>query len=305
MIAFWGVMEDPPLAAVAEGLQALNIKTFHLDQRRMDDYCYEFTLQDGELYGSISLGDVSLDLEEVSGIYLRPCDLRQLEEFEDIPEYSEKWMAAVRFEDALTFWCEMAQCVVVNRPEAMDSNISKPYQLDIIRSCGFAVPDTLITTDPEAVWEFWKKHQDVVYKSISNRRSIVTRLNANDQARLNEVAFCPTQFQQYIKGTDYRVHVLGDEVFASRIVSTGDDYRYSNHTQSTAATIPEDIAVKCISLSHKLGVFFSGIDLRQTSHGQWFCFEANTCPGYTSFGDQAAAITRSLVTFFAGQTSAG
>ena len=69
MIAFWGVMEDPPLAAVAEGLQALNIKTFHLDQRRIDDYSYEFTLQDGELYGSISLGDVSLGLEEVSGIY--------------------------------------------------------------------------------------------------------------------------------------------------------------------------------------------------------------------------------------------
>src|SRR5439155_2993509 len=122
----------------------------------------------------ISLDYVSFDLNEVNGIYLRPCDLRQLEEFEGIPDYSEKWFAAVRFEDALTMWCELAGCAVVNRPAAMDSNSSKPYQLEIIKDCGFAVPDTLVTTDPEAVLEFWNRHHNVVYKSISTRRSIVT-----------------------------------------------------------------------------------------------------------------------------------
>jgi glutathione synthase/RimK-type ligase-like ATP-grasp enzyme len=302
MIALWGVLEDPPLAAVAEGLEALNVKVLHIDQRRFDEYCYEFTMIDGRLDGNICLGSDCFNLEKVSGIYVRSCGLRQLEEFEDVSESSEKWAAAVRFEDSLTLWCEMAQCVVVNRPEAMDSNVSKPYQLEIIRDSGFAIPDTLITTDPEAVFEFWKKHRDVIYKSISNRRSIVTRLNANDRIRIGEVASCPTQFQQLIEGTDYRIHVLGDEVFASRIISTGDDYRYATQTQSTVAIIPDDIAQRCIRLSRKLGVFFSGIDLRQTSDGEWFCFEVNTCPGYTSFEDQAPAITRSLASFFAAQT---
>jgi hypothetical protein len=303
MVALWGVMEDPPLFAVAEGLKALKVKTIHIDQRRIEDYCYELTMQDRSLVGEILLGDTSFSIEEVRGIYLRPCDLRQLEEFEEAPDCSEKWIAAVRFEDAITLWCEMAQCSVVNRPAAMDSNSSKPYQLEIIRDCGLAVPDTIVTTDPKTVFEFWKKHRDVVYKSISNRRSIVTRLNASDEDRIREVASCPTQFQRFIEGTDYRVHVLGDEVFASKIISTGDDYRYSSHTQSTAAAIPGDIAAKCILLSRKLGVFFSGIDLREASDGEWFCFEVNTCPGYTSFGDQAPAITKSLVTFLAAQTA--
>jgi len=303
MIALWGVMEDPPITAVAEGLQALSVTTIHIDQRRIDEYHYEFTLQDGRLAGHISLEDVSIDLDEVNGIYLRPCDLRQLEEFEGIPDYSEKWFAAVRFEDALTMWCELAGCAVVNRPAAMDSNSSKPYQLEIIKDCGFTVPDTLVTTDPEAVLEFWNKHHNVVYKSISTRRSIVTRLDPSDKDRISDVASCPTQFQQFIEGIDYRAHVLGDEVFASKITSTGDDYRYAAQTQSIAVTIPEDIAAKCISLTRKLGVFFSGIDLRQTRDGEWFCFEVNTCPGYTSFQNQASAITKSLVTFLAAQTA--
>jgi glutathione synthase/RimK-type ligase-like ATP-grasp enzyme len=302
MIALWGVSEDPPLAAVAEGLESLNVGTVHLDQRRIHEYFYEFTMIDGRLAGSIRLGSDCFSLERISGIYVRSCGLRQLEEFEDVPESSEKWAAAVRFEDSLTLWCEMAQCAVVNRPEAMDSNVSKPYQLEIIRHSGFAIPDTLITTDPEAALEFWEKHRDVIYKSISNRRSIVTRLNANDRTRIGDVASCPTQFQRLIEGTDYRVHVLGDEVFASRIISTADDYRYAAQTQSTAAIIPDDIAQRCIRLSRKLGVFFSGIDLRQTPEGEWFCFEVNTCPGYTSFEDQAPAITRSLASFFATQT---
>ena len=46
----------------------------------------------------------------------------------------------------------------------------------MIRTIGFKIPDTLITTEPLAALEFWKQHGTVIYKSISGTRSIVSRL---------------------------------------------------------------------------------------------------------------------------------
>jgi glutathione synthase/RimK-type ligase-like ATP-grasp enzyme len=190
---------------------------------------------------------------------------------------------------------------VVNRPASMASNNSKPYQLELIRACGLSVPETIITTDPDVVMAFWKKHQDVIYKSVSSQRSIVARLRKSDIDRLPEVACCPTQFQRFIKGTDYRVHVLENKVFSSRIVSEADDYRYSAETTIISAPIPTEVAAKCILLTEKLGLLFSGIDLRLSDNGEWFCFEANASPGYTCFADEGARITPELAGFLAGK----
>mgnify|MGYP006184765043 CR=1 FL=1 len=55
----------------------------------------------------------------------------------------------------------------------MGSNSSKPFQAQLIRQYGFAVPETLITNNPEHVLAFRDKHKRIVYKSISGVRSIV------------------------------------------------------------------------------------------------------------------------------------
>ena len=70
-------------------------------------------------------------------------------------------------------WCEVTSARVVNRLAAMGSNSSKAYQMQIIAEHGFNVPETLITSDPEAVHEFRRRHRKIVYKSISGVRSIV------------------------------------------------------------------------------------------------------------------------------------
>jgi len=52
--------------------------------------------------------------------------------------------------DALWSLCDIAPAVVLNRPAAMAGNGSKPYQATQARAAGFATPDTLITTSPDA-----------------------------------------------------------------------------------------------------------------------------------------------------------
>src|SRR5262249_23992452 len=123
-------------------------------------------------------------------------------------------------------WAELSSALIVNRPSSIASNSSKPHQAAHIVTCGFNIPDTIVTTDREAVRGFWRKHGNVIYKSVSSTRSIVCRLKVEHLRYLDDIAWCPTQFQQYIPGNDYRVHVVGDEIFACEIISSADDYRF-------------------------------------------------------------------------------
>ena len=89
-----------------------------------------------------------------------------------------------------------------------------------IARAGFAVPDILVTTNAEAVRAFMREHGRIIYKSCSGVRSIVSTFAADQIGRLKRVGHCPTQFQEYVPGTDVRVHVVGEEVFATQINST-------------------------------------------------------------------------------------
>ena len=201
------------------------------------------------------------------------------------PDHARARAAAL--DDALLGWSEITPARVVNRPSAMASNHSKPYQSSIIHAQGFDVPETLVTTDKDALEAFWEKHQSIVYKSISGVRSIVTKMTPAHRERFATLANCPTQFQQWIPGTDFRAHVVGGEVFACRVESSATDYRYPNREEDApkiqAQELPADIAERCGSLAASMGLLLAGIDLRHTPDERWFCFEVNPSPGFTYY----------------------
>ena len=200
-------------------------------------------------------------------------------------------------------WTEITAATVLNRPSAAASNRSKPYQLQIISGYGFAVPETLVTTDHADVAELRARCGRLIYKSVSGTRSIVAELTDAHTERLDDIATCPTQFQQYVPGVDYRVHVVKERVFACRIESSATDYRYAAMSGATLAmaaeTLPAKIERQCAELAQGLGLGLAGIDLRLDPDGQWWCFEVNTAPGFIWFEDHtglliAAAVARAL-----------
>lgn len=194
--------------------------------------------------------------------------------------------------------------LVVNRPSAMAECASKPRQLEPIGQAGFAVPETLVTTDPLAVRAFWELHHgEVVYKSISGIRSRVARLAAEQLERLQDVTFCPTQFQRYIAGRDHRVHVVGNEVFACEVVAAVDDYRYPNGqlVEMRRVRLPDDVEEKCRALAARLGLAVAGIDLRRTPKGEWYCFEINPSPAFSYYEARTGQpIGRAIARLLAG-----
>lgn len=284
MILLWGLERDAPLRAVREELEHLGAPTVFFDQRATAGNGVELHTN-GRISGCLLVGGREFDLDSVTAAYLRPYDCRRLPGVRRAGPESPEWDHALLCSELLWAWADLAPAVVVNRPTAMASNFSKPYQARLIRAVGFHVPETLITTDPAAAKEFAARHDAVVYKSVSSVRSVVSRLSADRLDALDAVASCPTQFQEYVAGVDFRVHVVGGDVFASRVVSTADDYRYAHRQGGTvevhADAVPPECASRCVAVAHSLELAVAGVDLRVTPDGRWYCFEVNASPAFT------------------------
>jgi glutathione synthase/RimK-type ligase-like ATP-grasp enzyme len=63
-------------------------------------------------------------------------------------------LRARTFHAGLMEWADVTGALVINRPTAMESNSSKPFQAQLIARAGFAVPETLVTSEPELAAEF-------------------------------------------------------------------------------------------------------------------------------------------------------
>jgi ribosomal protein S6-L-glutamate ligase RimK-like protein len=284
LVLLWGFETDPPLLAVREQLRILGTSSVLVDQRYVLDT--DVNLEVGEeIEATIQIRGCEIDLANVTAAYIRPYDSHRLLEISSAGPQSLLWQHAIEVDDILSSWSEITPAFVVNRLSAMASNNSKPYQLQQIQRLGFSVPETLITTDPKAAHAFWERHGSVIYKSISAIRSRVARLGPEQAQRLEDIASCPTQFQECIHGTDYRVHVVGDEIFASEVLCDADDYRYPG--QCPVEVRPYDLPPELKSQCHKLAIALqlpvAGIDLRRTAADEWFCFEVNPSPGFTYY----------------------
>ena len=284
MILLWGVPGDDPLDCVHAALDRTGADVRLLDQRGNAQMRVELTVgADGNVCGTISDSLGEIDLSCVGAAYVRPLDTGKACGIEPTDPGLVRAMAA---DAALIAWADLSSAFIVNRPQAMAANNSKPYQLAQIAGFGFAVPDTLVTTDDTAVRRFRERHGRVIYKSVSGVRSIVSQLGG-DECELADVANCPTQFQEYIPGVDVRVHVAGDEILSVRIVSDADDYRYASRAGCEVAMepldLPADVANACRTMAAAMGLHLAGIDLRHTPAGEWYCLEVNPSPGFTYY----------------------
>jgi hypothetical protein len=290
MILLWGLPGDSPLAKVRAALGRRGAVVAFIDQRAVLETEIELTV-DGTVEGVVRTPGRVIPLGQVTAAYVRPYSSTQLPAIERAGQFSDAWRHALGIDDALITWADLTPADIVNRPAAMASNNAKPYQALFIQAAGFDIPATLVTTDPDAVREFWAEHTEIIYKSVSGVRSVVAKLEARHDQRLERVRWCPTQFQQYIQGPDYRVHVIGDGVFACEIRSSATDYRYASQqglgVEIRPYPLPPDVSDRCRALSRSLGLNVTGIDLRRDPEGRWYCFEANPSPAFTYY--QAAS----------------
>lgn len=304
MILLCGIPSEPPLAMVTRELEHLGAGHVVLDQREWSRSRLAAVVVHGASRGTLALPRDTVALESITAVYTRLMDDQRLPDVANEAPGSEVRHRCRRFHTTLCEWVETSPGTVLNRARAQMSNGSKPYQAQLIRDHGFSVPATLVTNDPTAARRFRDLHRRVVYKSISGVRSIVRELAAGDDQRLDLIRWCPVQFQEYVPGTDVRVHVVGRETFATRIVSDRVDYRYSGQdggsTHLEEHRLSDDVAERCADLAADLDLPLAGIDLRITDEGRVVCFEVNPSPAFSYYESHtgqpiAAAVARLLL----------
>ncbi len=307
MILICGIPSERPLALAAEAAARLLIPTVKLNQREIRRWHLNLELTCDGPSGELRGPDGSWPLEAFAGVYSRLVDPPSLPEVRSGGDgvANGDLECAQALHDGLLAWLELAPCRVANRSGPMTSNLSKPYQAQLIQRCGFEVPSTLITNDPADVRLYVREHRRVVYKSISSVRSIVRELRPPSASELARLRNLPTQFQERVPGTDVRVHVIGAEVIATAVRSEATDYRYAGRdgkaVELEATEVPDDVRSRCLALSAQLSLPFCGIDLRRADDGRWYCFEVNPSPAYSFYEEQTGQpISRALVGYLIG-----
>ncbi len=221
--------------------------------------------------------------EAVQGLYLRPFGRTTPDQPPPARRQQQLWCQA---------WADLGELfhgTVVNRVSAMGSNASKPFQQRLLAELGFAVPPTLVSNDPQEVLAFEAEQGPLIYKSASGVRSIVRELDAGAKRRLGLLRHCPTLFQKRLRGSNVRVHVVGQEVYATEIDAEAVDYRYASRQGADALLRPTTLEARtrerCLRASQILGLPLVGLDLMLADDGRTYCFEANPSPGYSFFED--------------------
>ena len=285
MIAVIGISSETPVRLLMEACADKRIPCTLFNQRRQGAWSVQYDVfrpNDSILAN----GDATLTPSRCSGIYLRTMDHTKLPEWAGANEdrrriegmYCNLWK--LLDDEALT-------TRVVNSPSVQLSNGSKPYQSIVIQAQGLDIPETCITSDEDVAHDFLTKHAAVIYKSISGTRSIVKRVDEASLANLSRIRYCPVQFQECVTGDNVRVHVVGEQAIATRILSDAVDYRYASQEGKSTTLEPHDlspeVAAKCVGLAHALRLPFAGIDLMITADGRTICFEVNPSPGYSYY----------------------
>ncbi|GGL00299.1 hypothetical protein [Nocardia jinanensis] len=160
----------------------------------------------------------------------------------------------------------------------------KIVQLDTARRAGCAVPETLVTNDPDAARDFIEHRGDrVVFKRTGTSRAEFseTRLvGAADLDRLTGIRWAPTIFQRYIDPEcDLRVVWVDGQEWAVRIDSRSGagrvDSRLDTSVDFAPALLPAAVSKSLATLMGTLGLSFGVLDLRVGLDGEYYFLEVN------------------------------
>ena len=174
--------------------------------------------------------------------------------------------------------------VWVNDPGADRTAARKIVQLETALRSGFAIPETLITNDPDEARSFvGSRPGPVVYKRTGTGRAefsetrVVTPADLN---RLESIRSAPTTFQDYVDAEcDLRVVWIDGVEWTVRIDSQSGvgrvDSRLDTSVDFTPERLPAAVSKSIATVMGALGLVFGVLDIRLGADGEYYFLEVN------------------------------
>lgn len=172
----------------------------------------------------------------------------------------------------------------VNDPGADRTATRKIVQLETAQRAGFAIPETLITNDPDEARSFIESRPcPVVYKRTGTSRAEFSEtriIGRADLDRLVAIRSAPTTFQDYIDAEcDLRVVWVDGVEWSVRIDSQAGvgrvDSRLDTSVDFVPDQLPASVSKSLATLMGALGLSFGVLDIRLGLDGEYYFLEVN------------------------------
>jgi glutathione synthase/RimK-type ligase-like ATP-grasp enzyme len=174
----------------------------------------------------------------------------------------------------------------VNDPALDHVAHRKVTQLQLAQQCGFRLPDTLISNDPDEARLFIDRHgyRNVIYKAFSaleDEWRETRLLRPQELSLLDHVRYAPVIFQEYVEAVyDLRITLVGEAIFAAAIHSQETSYPVDFRMDMTNAEItpielPAEIEARLRHYRRALGLQYGAVDMRLRPDGQYVFLEIN------------------------------
>lgn len=299
-----GTPDDRSVALLQARCLDEGIRHVLLSQRRFATSHFQFEVAARRVSGSFVADAATHRLDEFGGVYIRMTDDHRLPELARESAASPVRRRAGLWRAIVSQWADITPARVINRPSAISTHCSRPLQSQIMLRHGFRVPETLVTTEPELAIEFFNRHKQVICASASGVKPPPRLVTAKDFGRLEKIRWCPAQFQELIDGRHVRVHVIGNQVFATGVSGPRPDPidhwpPPEAHSLLYALKPSHDLIAQSITLAMDLDLPFASIDLRITPDDQVYCLEVHPNPSFSDCEEGAgqpiaAALVRYL-----------
>jgi glutathione synthase/RimK-type ligase-like ATP-grasp enzyme len=302
---------DPHVERVAQQVRAQGVEPIELDTGLWPNAATAGARIGANLplTARLRTADGTLDVvaEEVGAVWWRrPGAYYGLTS--DISEEDREFVRGELDQTIGAFWAALApETRWVSHPHRIRSASQKLEQLDRARRMGMAVPETLVTMDPDELRYFWEQSGgEVVFKVQSDtflgalavavkhpmrypeaelRQTLATRVTEEMLVEADTVRASPSLFQRLVpKAAEYRVIVIGDHVVAARIDAASVapevvDWRQVANTgvelPMSAARLPDHVERFVRQFVASYGLDYSAMDLIETPEGDWVFLENN------------------------------
>ncbi|HEY0051677.1 MAG TPA: hypothetical protein VGB68_20435, partial [Pyrinomonadaceae bacterium] len=177
---------------------------------------------------------------------------------------------------------------------------NKPLVLNLARSFGLKIPDTVITNDFSYLAGFEKKRRLVV-KPVNGGGYCQSFEEVRKRTELKqETAAAPAIVQNRLVAPEIRVYAVGKNHFAFKITSEELDYRAAQKCEiEYLENFSDKLTVGLEKLLDALGLDFAAADFKTCPEsGELVFLEVNTSPMFTVFDSASkGSLSDSMIKF--------
>lgn len=276
---------------VQHALQQAGIRSFRFNTDEFAVNCrLNYNLQHAHPSVCISTGNQQVCAAEITGVwYRKPWKLKVPPELDPAYQqiFTREYQTYLRI-----FFNQLSHVPWMNKIET-DHTIGndKLQQLSAASAAGLTIPRSVFTNDPETICGFFEscsgnlivKLHGSLSKSMDGNAAFfpTTRLQPTDLDRLDQLAYCPMIFQEYIpKDYELRVVYVDGDFFTGKIPYEGNeatDWRAIRDSQIVwqQYQLPQQVCEKLTAMMQQLDLTFGAIDIIKNKEGDYVFLEVN------------------------------